>query len=73
MNAQNIMKQRDITAPPIITSSLLNSPEAKMIKDSGELVGDTEVVKALLEELTKPIYESGCLVDGIIIDPKWKI
>lgn len=51
---------------PIVISDLLNSPSAIKIKESGGLVGDSEVIGLLLEELVKQsLVESGsALIDG---------
>jgi adenylate kinase len=63
-NTPFIARTRDITAPPIIISALLDSPEAVAIKNAGKLVGDREVVTLLLQELLKPEYHDGVIVDG---------
>ena len=39
-NTGFIMRYRNLTAPPIVVSSLLTTPEAKKKKDAGMLVGD---------------------------------
>src|SRR6266567_2874808 len=41
-NTPFIAKARDITAPPIVVSSLLTSPQALAIKNAGKMVGDRE-------------------------------
>ena len=53
-----------LTCPPIIISALVDSPEARAIKDSGQLVGDREVVGMLLRELLRPQYQHGAIIDG---------
>ena len=53
-----------LTCPPIIISALVDSPEARAIKDSGQLVGDREVVGLLLRELLRPQYQHGAIIDG---------
>lgn len=63
-NTPFIMRERDITAPPIVISSLLDTPAMQAIKDRGRLVGDEEVVEALLAELLEPRYRQGVVVDG---------
>ena len=63
-NTPFIMDARGITAPPIVTSALLDSPSARAIKDRGQLVGDREVVTLLLETLLDPKYRVGVVVDG---------
>src|SRR4051812_17475430 len=52
-NTPFIMKARDITAPPIIVSGLLNSPANQTLKNAGRMVGDREVIASLFEELLK--------------------
>ena len=69
-NTPFINRVRDITAPPIVMSDLLNSPEMQVIKDAGHLVGDAESFELLLRELLKPVYESGVVVDGF---PRTKV
>jgi adenylate kinase len=63
-NTPFILRERGITAPPIVTSDLLNAPAMKRIKDSGNLVGDADVVRLLLERLLEPAHTTGVLVDG---------
>ena len=45
-------------------SALLDSPEAKALKDAGHMVGDREVVGLLLRELLRPEYHDGVIIDG---------
>ncbi|KNC76693.1 hypothetical protein SARC_10821 [Sphaeroforma arctica JP610] len=59
-----IMKERGITAPPIVVSDLLKSPQALAKKATGELVGDREVVEALFEKILDPKYQDGVVIDG---------
>ena len=63
-HTKTAMEYRDFTAPPIVVSDLLQSPEAKKRKDAGMLVGDKEVTNLILRELLKPVYKSGAVVDG---------
>ncbi|MBE36223.1 MAG: adenylate kinase [Opitutaceae bacterium] len=63
-NTEFITKERGLTCPPIVISSLLDSPEAKRLKDAGAMVGDREVVGLLLRELMKPAYRDGVILDG---------
>lgn len=63
-NTQFITKTRGLTCPPIVMSALLDSPEAKRLKDAGHMVGDREAVGLLLRELMKPIYRDGVILDG---------
>ena len=59
-----IMKTRGLTCKPIVVSDLLTTPEAQKIKDSGQLVGDTDVIRLLYKELLKEQYRDGALLDG---------
>lgn len=63
-NTEAIMDMRSIDAPPITMSELLDTPEMRALKDAGQLVGDREVVGILLQELLKPVYKNGVVVDG---------
>jgi adenylate kinase len=63
-NTAFISRARGLTCPPIVISNLLDSPEARAIKDSGQLVGDREVVSMLLRELLLPQYQHGVIIDG---------
>jgi adenylate kinase len=69
-NTPFIAKARDITAPPIVISSLLTSPQAVAIKNAGQMVGDREVITLLIEELLNPRYRDGVIVDGF---PRTKV
>jgi adenylate kinase len=59
-----ISKTRGLTCPPIVISALLDSAEARRLKDAGNMVGDREVVGLLLRELMKPIFRDGVILDG---------
>ena len=63
-NTNFIAKGRGLTCQPIVISSLLNSPEAKALKDAGNMVGDRDVVALLLRELLRPEYQDGVILDG---------
>lgn len=63
-NTLFIAKTRGLTCPPIVMSALLDSPDARRLKDAGNMVGDREVVTLLLRELMKPIYRDGVILDG---------
>ncbi|KAL0478404.1 adenylate kinase [Acrasis kona] len=65
-----IVGTRGYTAPPLVMSDLLNSPQAKKIKASGGLVGDFEVIGLLFEKLMDPVYRSGVIIDGF---PRTKV
>ena len=69
-NTEFIMQYRDLTAPPLVVSSLLNTPEAEKMKDAGMLVGDREVIEIMFRKLLEPIYKSGAVVDGF---PRTKV
>lgn len=69
-NTGFIMQYRNLTAPPIVVSSLLNTPEAIKKKDAGMLVGDREVIDIMLRTLLDPIYKTGAVVDGF---PRTKV
>jgi len=59
-----IAKARSLTCAPIVMSALLDSPEARALKDAGHMVGDREVVGLLLRELLRPEYHDGVIIDG---------
>jgi adenylate kinase len=63
-NTAFIAKARGLTCPPVVMSALLDSPDARRLKDAGNMVGDREVVSLLLRELMKPIYRDGVILDG---------
>ncbi|MGI9242658.1 MAG: nucleoside monophosphate kinase [Verrucomicrobiales bacterium] len=69
-NTQFIMRARGFTCPPIVVSDLLDSPEAKKIKDSGGMVGDREVVGILLRKMLDPEFRDGAILDGF---PRTKV
>ena len=59
-----IMGLRGLTCPPIVVSGLLDTPEARRIKDAGGLVGDKEVFSILLHKLLEPAFRDGAVLDG---------
>src|ERR1700722_3105519 len=63
-NTPFIADTRGITAPPIMISSLLTSPQAVAIKNAGGMVGDREVIGLLFRELLLPQYYEGVIIDG---------
>lgn len=69
-NTSFILKARGLTCPPIVVSALLDSPEARRIKDAGFMVGDREVVGILFRRLLQPEYRDGCILDGF---PRTKV
>ena len=69
-NTPFILRERGLTAKPIVVSDLLDTPEMRALKDRGQLIGDRHVVEALLRELLKPEYQTGVVVDGF---PRTKV
>lgn len=63
-NTQFIAQVRGLTCQPVVISALLNTPEAKALKDAGNMVGDREVVGLVLRELLRPEYNDGVILDG---------
>ena len=69
-NTEFIGKVRDISAPPIVVSELLSTPEAAQIKAQGGMVGDREVVNLVFRELLKEHFKTGAILDGF---PRTKV
>src|ERR1700690_2001558 len=69
-NTPFILRERGLTAPPIVMSDLLDTPEMRALKDRGQFVGDREVIEALLRRLLAPVYQTGVVVDGF---PRTKV
>ncbi len=69
-NTEFIMKARGFTCPPIVVSALLDSPEAKALKDKGMLVGDREVMGILLRKMLEHEFRDGAVLDGF---PRTKV
>ena len=69
-NTEFIRESRGITAPPIVVSALLDSPEAKQLKARGNMVGDREVVGILFRKLLEPEQQNGAILDGF---PRTKV
>jgi len=65
-----IANARGLTCGPIVISALLDSPEARRLKDAGNMVGDREVVGLLLRRLLRPEYRDGVILDGF---PRTKV
>ena len=63
-NSDFIRKVRSIDAPPIVISQLLDTPEARVVKARGGMVGDREVVGILMHKLLEPELQNGALLDG---------
>ncbi len=69
-NTNYIRKVRDIIAPPIVVSSLLDTPQMQALKAEGHMVGDREVVDILFREMLDPQYREGVVLDGF---PRTKV
>src|SRR5436189_4129583 len=69
-NTAFIAQTRGITCPPVVISQLLDSPEAKALKDGGVMVGDREVLGLVLRELLRKEFEHGAILDGF---PRTKV
>jgi adenylate kinase len=63
-NTAFINKTRGLTCPPVVISTLLDSAEARALKDRGDMVGDREVVGLLLRQLLRREYQDGVILDG---------
>ena len=63
-NTAFIARTRSFTRAPIVMSALLDSPEARALKDAGHLVGDREADGLLLRELLRAEYHDGVIIDG---------
>lgn len=63
-NTAFIAKTRGLTSDPIVMSALLDTPAMKKIKDAGGMIGDREVLTALMGELLKPEHRDGAILDG---------
>lgn len=69
-NSDFIRHLRDISAPPVVISQLLDSAEARKIKSQGGMVGDREVMSLLFRKLLEPEQQNGALIDGF---PRTKV
>jgi adenylate kinase len=69
-NTAFIARTRGLTCKPVVISALLDSPEARALKDAGNMVGDREVVSLLLRELLRTEYRDGVVLDGF---PRTKV
>lgn len=69
-NTRFIMKTRGFTCPPIVVSDLLQSPEARRLIDSGNMVGDREVIGILLRHMLGGEFRDGAILDGF---PRTKV
>jgi adenylate kinase len=69
-NTDFIAQTRGLTCGPVVISALLDSPEAKRLKDAGNMVGDREVIGLLLRQLLRVEYRDGVILDGF---PRTKV
>ncbi len=69
-NTAFITKTRGLTCAPIVISALLDSPDARTLKDAGNMVGDREVVGLLLRQLLRAEFRDGVILDGF---PRTKV
>ena len=69
-NTHFIRKTRGLTCEPVVVSALLDSPEAKRLKDAGSMVGDREVIGLILRRLLRPEFRDGVILDGF---PRTKV
>ncbi len=69
-NTAFITLTRGLTCPPVVISALLDSPEARALKNAGNMVGDREVVGLLLRQLLRTEYRDGVILDGF---PRTKV
>ena len=64
-NTPFIMEARGLTCDPIVVSGLLDTPKMRQLKEAGQLVGDTEVVRILFEKMLESEYADGCWSLGL--------
>ncbi|HXQ82278.1 MAG TPA: nucleoside monophosphate kinase [Opitutaceae bacterium] len=69
-NTRFIGKTRGLTCDPIVISAVLDSPEARRLKEAGSMVGDREVIHLLFRRLLHPEYRDGVILDGF---PRTKV
>jgi adenylate kinase len=69
-NTAFIARTRGLTCAPVVISALLDSPDARALKNVGNMVGDREVVGLLLRELLRAEYRDGVILDGF---PRTKV
>jgi adenylate kinase len=69
-NTAFITQARGLTCAPIVISALLDSAEARALKNAGNMVGDREVVGLLLRQLLRVEYRDGVILDGF---PRTKV
>jgi adenylate kinase len=69
-NTRFIAQARGLTCEPVVISALLDTPEAKRLKDGGNMVGDREVIGLLLRRLLREEFRDGVILDGF---PRTKV
>jgi adenylate kinase len=69
-NTRFIAQARGLTCEPVVISALLDTPEAKRLKDGGNMVGDREVIGLLLRRLLHEEFRDGVILDGF---PRTKV
>lgn len=69
-NTEFIKNARGFTCPPIVISDLLNTPEARRVKEAGGMVGDREVITALFGRMLHEDFRDGAILDGF---PRTKV
>jgi len=69
-NTRFIAQARGLTCEPVVISALLDTPEAKRLKDGGNMVGDREVIGLLLRRLLQEEFRDGVILDGF---PRTKV
>ncbi len=69
-NTASIMRIFEISSKPVEVSSLLTSPEAQKIKESGKLVDDKTVIHLVFQELLRPENAKDIIIDGF---PRTKV
>jgi len=69
-NTRFIAKTRGLTCGPIVISALLDSSEARRLKEAGSMVGDREVIHLLYRRLLQPEFRDGVILDGF---PRTKV
>ncbi|MDP2437648.1 MAG: nucleoside monophosphate kinase, partial [archaeon] len=63
-HSQFLQLARGFSAHTIVSSELLNSPDAQRAKANGGLIDDAVVIEAVLRHLLRPEYQNGVIVDG---------
>ncbi|MFT6618614.1 MAG: nucleoside monophosphate kinase [Verrucomicrobiia bacterium] len=69
-NTEFIKNARGFTCLPIVISDLLDSKEAREIKDLGGMVGDRDVIGILFRKMLEEEFRDGAILDGF---PRTKV